>query len=68
LYLSAFFELDSERKIGFSIGRIGWMSIKEYALTFEFDDVQTEDLLYFVKEMDRAYIEHVRLQLKDNSK
>jgi hypothetical protein len=60
LYLQAFFDLDSERSSGLSLGRIGWLSIRQYALTQKFDEVQTQDLHYFISNMDVAYLERAK--------
>lgn len=57
LYMQAFFDLDSERQVGFSVGRIKWSAIRDYADAFEFDAIQTEDLFYFIKELDKVYLE-----------
>lgn len=65
LYLNAFFDLDSERNSGMSLAPIPWSRIKDYAKAYDFDDEQTEDLLFFVKKMDRAHLE--RLESKNGS-
>lgn len=56
LYLQAFFDLDSERPIGFTSGKIPFRAVLVYADFYEFDREQTEDLLYFVRNMDDTYL------------
>lgn len=56
LYLDAFFDLDSERDSSLGASRIPWSKIKEYAVAYDFDFVQTEDLIHFIKRMDNAYL------------
>lgn len=56
LYYDAFWDLNSCREVGFGLGPIPWTSIKDYAITFEFDTEQFEDLYYFVRSMDDVYM------------
>lgn len=58
-YLQAFFDLDSERAQGMSLGRIPWMAIKHYADHFELDEGQTDALFYFIREMDSAHLKRL---------
>lgn len=59
VYLSAFYELDSERKNSQGIiGRIPWSVIMDYAAVYNFDERQRNELLMFVKRLDAAYIKH----------
>lgn len=57
LYYSAFIDLNSTRSLGMVPGPIPWPVIKGYAETYEFSEEQTEDLFYFVRSMDKAYLE-----------
>lgn len=59
LYLQAFFDLDSERTHGFSLSHIPWSAINEYAKTYDFDEEQKEDLLYFIRCLDRVYLDRL---------
>jgi hypothetical protein len=59
LYLNAFFELDSERSHAMGLTRISWSSIKDYAIAYEFDEEQTEDLFFIIKRMDSANLERL---------
>lgn len=56
LYFGAFFDLNTCRPIGWSIAPIPWSSINDYARTFEFDELQTEDLFFYISHMDIAFI------------
>lgn len=66
LYIQAFYDLDSERSHDFGFRKIPFTSIMNYAKAFEFDEEQTEDLIYLIKHMDSAYIE--RLEKKKPKK
>lgn len=59
-YLNAFFELDSERDMGWGIGPIKRRAIWDYAVDYELDYDEREDLLYYIREMDNAHIAQVR--------
>lgn len=56
IYLDAFFDLDSERSIGMVQGRIPWSKIVMYAQYNSFDEEQSDNLIYFIKKMDTAYL------------
>ena len=68
LYLRAFFDLDSERGIGFSILPIPWFSIIRYAEVYGFDEEQREDLVFFIRRMDSAHIERLNKKLNPKGK
>lgn len=59
LYLQAFFDLDSQRSHGMGLTRIPWTAIRDYAVAFEFDERQTEDLFYYIKMMDAANLKQL---------
>lgn len=59
LYLNAFFDLDSERSHSFGYSRIPLSAIREYAIAYEFEDYQQEDLIFFIKRMDSANADHI---------
>lgn len=59
LYMTAFFELDCERHHGMGPMPIPFTSIVKYAELFEFDEEQTEALLYFIRSMDRQNITRI---------
>lgn len=56
IYLEAFFELDTERYVGMSIGRIQWSSIVRYA---EYYGMNVDETIYFIRKMDDAYLERI---------
>lgn len=60
LYYNAYWELTSCRASGWGIGPIPWSAILEYARFFEFSEEQEEDLLYYVRMMDNAYLDYKR--------
>lgn len=60
LYLQAFFELNCDRPIGMVAGPIPWTAMAAYAKYHELDTEQSEELFYFLREMDRAYLDFTR--------
>lgn len=58
-YLKAFWDLNTERAIGFSIGPIPWKSIVEYATWSQLADDVARTFVYTMREMDSAYLKHV---------
>ena len=59
LYLNAFYELDGERHIGMSIGRIPWSAIQFYADHNGFDDNQTEALHMLIQKLDAVHLQRL---------
>lgn len=57
LYYDAFWDLATCRPIGLGAGSIPWSAIRDYALTFEFDEEQEDDLFYFIRAMDNAFLQ-----------
>lgn len=57
-YLQAFFDLDADRAIGMSIGRIPWTSVLSYASFHELDTDETELLIKYVEAIDTTYLKH----------
>jgi hypothetical protein len=64
LFVTAFFDLDSERQASFSVGPIPWSKVKEYATAYEFDAELTEDLIHYVKQMDNAHLKRLESKSK----
>lgn len=60
LYLGAFFDLDAERSHSFGPTAIPTTAILTYAMAFKFDHDQKEDLLYFIREMDKENLKLVK--------
>lgn len=67
LFINAFFDLDSERQAGFSIGPIPWSKVKEYCVAYCFDEDLTEDVFYFVKALDNAHMKRLEAEHKAKS-
>lgn len=59
VYLQAFLDLDAERNHALSLSPIPWASINEYSKAYEFDEEQTEDLLYFIRKMDNEHLKRL---------
>ena len=68
LFLIAFFDLDTERQAGFSIGPIPWSKCREYANAYQFDEELTEDLMFFVKQLDNAHMKRAERESKAKQK
>jgi hypothetical protein len=66
LYLNAWFELDQERGISYTPkgkpteDAISRRQCFDYAIYYDFDLIQSDDLWYYVAEMDRAYFTYKR--------
>jgi hypothetical protein len=58
IYFDAFFELSSCRINSFEIGRLNWLMIDEYCKRQGLDEEQSEDMHYFIRKMDDAYVEY----------
>lgn len=56
LYMQAFFDLDSERSHAMGLVAIPWSSIASYAMVFDFDEEQTDDLFFFIRQMDKQHL------------
>ncbi len=68
LFLQAFFDLDAERTHALTLTPIPWTSIKAYAEAYDFDDEQTEDLLYHVRRMDDEHLKRLAKKASAGSK
>ena len=61
LYWYAFMELTSDRGIGINgESWIPWSSIRLYCKELGLSPEQTTDMHYLIKQMDSAYLNHVR--------
>ncbi len=58
LYYLAFFDLSTCRPGGFSVTEIPWLAIKEYGVSHGMEGEQLEDLFYYIRAMDKVYIQH----------
>jgi hypothetical protein len=52
LYMQAFYDLDTERDYSMQAGPIKWSDIVGYAHYYDFDEEQTDALLFFMRRMD----------------
>lgn len=57
-YLQAFFDLDADRNVGMSLGRIPWSVVLQYAAFYRLTEEQTDCLTYIIREMDTAYTKY----------
>ena len=58
LYYYAFWELDTCRSIGMSLGPIPWTAVQAYAKANGYDEDTTDRLLILVRYMDHEYLEY----------
>ena len=59
LFFGAFLDLDGDRPSGWTVRPIPWTVMMDYAQAYNITGDQRDDLLYFVRAMDKAYIECV---------
>lgn len=64
LYYFAFVDLCGDRQTGWGVGPIPWTAKQRYAEKHGFSEEQTEDLYFFLTEMDRAYIQYMEKKSK----
>lgn len=58
LFFGAFLDLDGDRPSGWNMRPIPLLTIVDYAKAYNITGEQREDLLYYVRGMDRAYMKH----------
>ena len=58
LYYNAFAELSTCRQQGMGPAPIPFTAILDYSRCFEFDPEQSDDLFFFVRELDRAFLDY----------
>jgi len=58
LYFGAFQDLDGDRPSGWTVRPIPLAAILNYCQAYNIVDEQREDLIYFLRAMDKAYIKH----------
>lgn len=59
LYYDAFLDLSDDREVGLAPGPIPWSVIRDWGLTYELSPEQMDDLFYYVKAMDKAYLQNL---------
>ena len=55
------------RSVGFGAGPIPWVAMSDWARAHGLDPEQTDDLFYFVSEMDRAYLDYTSQKAKSGA-
>ncbi len=58
LFYGSFLDLNSCRLSGWGLCSIPWTSISDYAEAYGIVDEQRDDLFYFIKAMDVAFLEY----------
>jgi len=58
LYYNAYIELSTCRPSGWGASPIPWSAISDYGRTFEFDEEQFDDLFFFVRALDSAFLDY----------
>lgn len=59
-YLSAFWDLCTERSIGMSVGPIPWNRIREYSEFAGLDRPNAFAFAAIIRKLDATYLEHLR--------
>lgn len=60
LYIQGFFDLNTSRTIGMEEGPIPWSAIDGYCNSLELEDDQREDMFFFIRKLDSAYLDYFR--------
>lgn len=68
LYLGAFFDLDQERTHVDNVSRIKLSQIEDYAERYGYNERQTEELIYFIRAIDKAHCDKLTAKHKAESK
>lgn len=64
LFQQAYYDLDSERAVGMSVGKIPYSAIRFYAHINEFSNAQIHALHIIVARMDAANLQYIANQHK----
>jgi hypothetical protein len=67
-FLNAFFDLETERPISFSVGYIPWSKIIEYSIFYKLDSRQRDRFIFLIREMDNEYVKYQREKEKKDAK
>jgi len=68
LYLGAFFDLDGERTHVDTVTRIKLSQIEDYAERYCFSERQTEEVIYFVRAIDKVHCDRLAEARQKDSK
>ena len=58
LFYTAFIDLHTCRPSGWGVSPITWTAIAEYARMYEMGDCLRDDLFFYIREMDKAYMDY----------
>ena len=59
IFLTAFYELTTDRPMAMSLGPIPWASIMRFADVYDFSSEMRHELLYCIRRMDEAYLGYI---------
>jgi len=68
LFLQAFFDLDTERSHSMGVTAIPWSRIKDYAVAYELNNEDTEDLIYLIRQMDLSHTARIAKKSQNGKK
>ena len=63
-FFKAWMELGSCRTVGMEEGPIPWESIRNYCAEYDIVGELREDMFFFIRSLDNAYLEHRRTKAK----
>lgn len=63
-FYSAFLDLNTCRPSGWNLGPIPWSAIADYANAMDVIGEQRDDLFFFVRSLDSAYLEYHEVKAK----
>lgn len=58
LFYNAFWDLTSCRDTGWGVGQIPWLAMRAYAVAWQFNGEQEEELYQYIRAMDNVYIDY----------
>jgi hypothetical protein len=67
-YLSAFFELSTDRSMGFGPGPIPGMAIRDFAKWYQVTADEFDDFVYLIRELDAEWLDWTAKQSEKKSK
>ena len=67
-YIDAFYELGSERSIGFGEGPIPITAILRYAKHYDMTEEEESDLIFFIQALDICYLKYRDKKSKQSKK
>ncbi len=60
-------DLTGDRSLGMGPGPIPWVAITAYSDYHELDQEESEDLLYYIRKMDEAYLTYHQKEMESKS-